>query len=77
MSEPDPRELGRSMRTVIAMLGFAVDDIERGLWTEQDRRPLADVLEKLAAQLRGEPATPQIEGQIVRSNSLPPVAPRQ
>ncbi|GAA0503821.1 hypothetical protein GCM10011581_25940 [Saccharopolyspora subtropica] len=45
-------ELAKLMRSAIVMLGFAVDDLERGLWTPDECDHLADGLEKLVAALR-------------------------
>ncbi|MBB5155466.1 hypothetical protein BJ970_003000 [Saccharopolyspora phatthalungensis] len=43
------------MKLAIVMLGYAVDDIERGLWSVAEREPLAAELDQLSAALRGKP----------------------
>lgn len=59
----DHAELARLMRSATVMLASAVNDVERGLWSVQEREPLAAALDKLSAALRGQPAAVVIEAE--------------
>ena len=48
----DQAKLGALIRSAILMLGFAVDDLEKGLWSPHQWNHLADGLDKLVAALR-------------------------
>lgn len=48
----DVARLALMMRSAILMLGYAVDDVERGLWTRAERERLAKGLNKLVEALR-------------------------
>ncbi|QIZ34740.1 hypothetical protein [Saccharopolyspora sp. ASAGF58] len=53
----DYARLAKLMRSAIVMLGFAVDDIERGLWNVDDLEKAARGLDCLVVALRGNTAT--------------------
>ncbi|QIZ35819.1 hypothetical protein [Saccharopolyspora sp. ASAGF58] len=51
--------IGRMIRATVLMLGYAADDVERGLWSDDEIGQLGDQLATVAAALRGEGAAPQ------------------
>ncbi|MGW5643633.1 hypothetical protein [Saccharopolyspora sp. NPDC003762] len=51
--------IARMIRATVLMLGYAADDVERGLWSDDEIRQLGDQLSTVAAALRGEGTAPE------------------
>jgi hypothetical protein len=54
---PRHARIAQLARAAVLMLGYAADDIERGLWTDVELTGLANALDPLAAALRGQDQT--------------------
>ncbi|MEU5848921.1 hypothetical protein [Saccharopolyspora shandongensis] len=50
----DHARIGTMLRATILAIGYAVDDIERGLWSDDEIRKLGDTLATAADAMRGE-----------------------
>ncbi|MGI8309311.1 hypothetical protein [Saccharopolyspora hattusasensis] len=51
--------IGRMIRATVFMLGYAADDVERGLWSDDEIRQLGDQLAMVTAALRGDGKPPE------------------
>lgn len=54
---PRHTRIARLARAAVLMLGYAADDIERGLWADAELEGLANALDPLTAALRGQDQT--------------------
>jgi len=50
--------IARMIRATVLMLGYAADDVERGMWSGDEIRQLGEQLATVAAALRGEGTAP-------------------